>query len=114
ESIGDRRAVRAEAVRRDLERSGCRRVPQAFDEDFSGGLIALAHGDIQNQFAVALDCNERVGVTEVLIVLRPHALLLLADEAPQLVTFDIAHLDVADLRRHDPLTLFTSEYQEFQ
>ena len=79
-----------------------------------GALIALAHRDIENQLGVPLDRDERVAVAKVLIVLGSHALLLLADEAPNLVAFHVAHFDVADLLGHDAFALLASEHQEFQ
>ena len=43
-------------------------IPQAFDENVGGRLVALAHREIQNQLCVALDRDERVAVAKVLIV----------------------------------------------
>ncbi len=63
---------------------------------------------------MALDPHEHVAVAEVLIILRPHALLLLADVAPEFVTFHVSHLDVANPFGHDPLALLTSEHQKLQ
>ena len=49
-----------------------------------------------------------------MIIFRPHALLLLADVAPNLIAFDITYLYVADLFSHDPFALLASENQELQ
>jgi hypothetical protein len=53
---------------------------QPFNKNVRGGLVALAESKVQNQFAVAFDCNECVGIAEVLIIIGADALLLLADE----------------------------------
>ena len=54
--------VRREAIGCDLELAVVRRgVADAFDENVRGGLVALAHRDIENQLGVALDRDERVG-----------------------------------------------------
>ena len=41
-----------------------RGVAKPFDEGIRGGLVALAHRDIQNQFGVALDCHEHVAIAQ--------------------------------------------------
>jgi hypothetical protein len=110
----DRGSVRREAVRGDLEGRVRRCVPDALHEDVGGRLVPLAKRDVENQLGVPLNRYERVGIAEVLIVVRPHALLLLAYEGPKLVALHVAHLDVADLRGHDPLTLLTGQDQELQ
>ena len=112
--VGDRGSVRREAIGGDLETLARRRVAQAFDENVRGALIALAHGDVQNQLGMPLDRDEGVAVAKVLIVLGPDTLFLLADEAPKLVGFHVAHFDVADLLGHDALALLASEHQQLQ
>ena len=89
-------------------------MADAFNKRVRGVLVALAHRDVENQFRVALDCNEGIGVAKVLVIFRPHALLLLADEGPQFITFHVAHFDVADLLGHDALALLAREYKQLQ
>lgn len=43
-------------------------------ENVRGLLVALAHCDVEHQLAVLFDCNERVSIPKVLIVLRSNAL----------------------------------------
>ncbi len=43
---------------------------------------------------MSLDRNERVAVAKVLIVLGSDALLFLADETPNFISFYVAHLNV--------------------
>ena len=108
---GDRGSVRSETIGRHLE-FAARRVPYAFDELVSRGLVALSHSDVQHQLVMPLDCDEDVTVTEVLIVFGAHALFLLADEGPNFVGFHIAHWNVDYPLRHDLLAFLTSEHQQ--
>jgi hypothetical protein len=77
-------------------------------------LIALAHRDIQDELAMAFDPHEHVAVTKQLVVIGPDALLLLANEGPNLVALDITHLDIPDLFSHDAFALFADKNEQFQ
>lgn len=114
ERCADSAFVRSESVCRDLKVSVRGGVPQAFDEYIGGGLIALAKSEIQNQLAVPFNRDERVGVAQVLIVLRTKPLLFFTDKIPNLVGFYVPHFYVADLLRHDALAFLASNYQQFE
>lgn len=57
-------------------------MAQAFNENVGCGLIALAESEVQNEFRVALDCDEAVGIAKARIVARFTRLLFLCDEGP--------------------------------
>lgn len=107
-------AVRREAIGSDLERRPCSSVADAFYENIRGGLVALAHRDVQHQLAVALDRDKNVTIALVLIVFGPDALLFLADKTPQFVALQIAYWNVDDFRRHNAFALFASKYQKLE
>jgi hypothetical protein len=77
-------------------------------------LVTFAHCDVEHQFRVPFDCYENIAISEVLIVLRSHALLFLADERPHFVRFHVAYFDVANLFGHDALALFAGEDQKLK
>jgi hypothetical protein len=60
--------------------SGPDGITQPLNEHTRCGLVPLAHGDVQNQLGVPLDCHERVAVAEVLVVFGTDAFLLFADD----------------------------------
>src|SRR5258708_35934208 len=101
ERRGDRRTVRSEAVRCDLEFVARCGVTQPFDENVRRRLVALAEGDVEHEFGMPLNRHQRVGVAKILIVLGANAFLLFPDVRPQLVTFHVAYFHVDDLARHD-------------
>jgi len=84
-------------------------VPNTFHENIRGRSVTLAHRDVEHELGMPLDCDEGMNIAEVLVVLRLETLLFLADECPQFVTFNIAHLDAANLFRHDALALLARE-----
>ena len=92
--------------------NGVRAVSGAsLHENIARGLIALAHRDAEHKLRMPLDPDPEVGIAEQPVIFGSDVLLLLADEAPDFIAFHIAHLDVANARSHDPLTLLASEYQ---
>ena len=72
-----------ESIGCDLESRARGCVADSLNRDIRGPLVTLAQRDVEIQFRVEFDCNERVGVAKVLIVLGPDALLLLANKGPQ-------------------------------
>jgi hypothetical protein len=114
ERRGNRGTVRSETIRCDLKRCARRRIAEAFNEAIGGSLIALSKCEVENQFGVPFDCDERVGVSKVRIVLRANALLFFADECLELITFHIAHLNVANFFGHDAFAFLASKYQELE
>jgi hypothetical protein len=97
---GDRSAAGSEAVRCDLELLVRRGMAQAFDELIGRRLIALAHGDVQDQLRVPFNCDKRVAISKVLIVGGSEPFLLLADERPKFIAFHVANWHVYDFLGH--------------
>jgi hypothetical protein len=77
-------------------------------------LVTFTHRDIQHKFRVPFDSDKHVAIAEQLVVVRAHTLLLLTNEAPHLIAFHVADLDIADLLGHDALALFASDHEELQ
>jgi hypothetical protein len=69
ERVVDGRTIGNKPISRDLEvaRSG---LAQAFDENIGSALIALADGDSENQFRLALDTIKGIAVAPIQIVLN--------------------------------------------
>jgi hypothetical protein len=107
-------AVRGESIRGDLERRARRRVPNTFNENVCGRLVALAESDVQNQLSVAFNRNENISVSKILIVFGPDTFLFLADVGPQFIAFHVPYFHVADFVGHNPFALFASQNQEFE
>jgi hypothetical protein len=63
----------------------------------SSALIPLADGDIQNQLGIALDCNERLTVTEAGIMLGGARFLFASDEAPNFIRLYVLHRHITEL-----------------
>ena len=68
---GDRRDVRHKAISADLKMLIGSGKTQAFDESVRGGLITAAQGKVQNQLAVALDCDKAILIADGFIVGLP-------------------------------------------
>jgi hypothetical protein len=106
---GDCGAVGSEPVGSDLEGSPRSRVADAFYKDIRGRLVALAHRNIQNQFAVSFDGNENIAVAKVLIVLGADAFLFLAGVRSYLIKLQIAYRNIEGFFGHDAFALFPSD-----
>jgi hypothetical protein len=106
--------VRRKTVTGDLEAARRDGVAKAFNENVCGDSVALAHRDVKHQLTAAFDGNENLGIAHILIVLRPNALFLFADEAPDFVNFHVANNYVLDVGGHDLLALLAGEHQELQ
>ena len=61
---GNRGAARLETVRGHLEVLMSGRMAQAFNENIRGRLVAAAQSEVENEFGIAFDGNETVGVSE--------------------------------------------------
>jgi hypothetical protein len=87
-------------------------MAQPFDEDVSRALIAFPESEIQNQFAIAFDRDERVLISKVLIVIRLNPLLLFADEGPNFVALYVFDRNADDQPAQDLFALLTGLSQD--
>ncbi len=111
--VRDRLSVRRKPIGCNLKLAA-HGLTQPFDEDVCRGPVSLAHGDIEHQLAMPLDCHERVAIAKVRVVVGTHALLFFLNKAPRFVTFHIPHFNIANLASHQAFGSFTCQYQEFE
>src|ERR1035437_2010315 len=104
ESGRNRAHVGLESIGADLEALTAGSVAQALNKGVRGGLAATAQGEIENQFGVAFDGNEAVGVTDAVIVRFKRGLVAfpLLNEGPDFVALNILHRDVDDQLSQSP------------
>jgi hypothetical protein len=87
----NRAHIRLESIGAALEVLAAGSVPQALDKGVRGGLAATAQSEVQNQFGVALNGDEAIGVANAVIVgfVRCLIAFLLLNEGPDLVALNI-------------------------
>jgi hypothetical protein len=89
-------------------------VAQTFNENVRGGLIAFSERKVQNQFRVALDGDEGIRVSKVLIVFGTDALFFLLEVSKNFIAFHILDRDVYDKASHELFALVASGNQQFE
>jgi hypothetical protein len=77
-------------------------------------IAGIAPADLvsDNQFACAVDCQERIAVAKFFAAVRDLPMLFFAtDEGPQFIDLNIIGLDVLNLRGQEPLAAFPDQQQ---
>ena len=71
---GDCRDVGSEAVRGDLEALRRSSGPKALDEGVRGPLVPVPKGEVQNELALSVNCDEAIGIADAVVVRFPRVL----------------------------------------
>jgi len=103
-----------ETVCRNLEPGSCRRRAELRNEIIGRDLIALAEMPGENQFRVALDPDEGVGVANLAGAGFgwPLVALFFLNKSPDFICLYVGHFDVADVGFKQPFAVFASRQHQ--
>ena len=89
-------------------------VAQALNENVRRGSVPLAEGKVDNDLRVAFKGHKTILIAQPGFIFRLHALLLLADERPDLIALNVADDDVSHHACHDFSRLLPRVCEHFQ